>query len=41
MNNLIDDLYTKRFSVNCEGNIGYCECGSYHHIACCFKGKDR
>ena len=41
MDNLIQNMYKKRFNVSSDNNANCVECGDYHHIACCFDGKDR
>ena len=42
MDNLIASMYRKRFNMSADkNNNNCCECGNFHHIACCFEGKDR
>ena len=41
MERTLENLYEYRFGIGQNGNINFCECGDFHHVACCFKGKDR
>ena len=40
MDRTIENLYHYRFAIR-NNQINCCEQGNFHHVACCFKGKDR
>lgn len=51
MNNLLENLYKKRFCIPMEDSVmdyekgdkqvKECLCGNYNHVACIIKGKER